>query len=111
MGDGAMLGLLRGCVCDADDVHPQQFHKPLVQLGEHEDALEIRVPRPKHLIPRMQTYSSSPDQPLLGVPIREGTLWHLSAQDPACFSVSFLMISQHCHAKLFVAGQLQWSHC
>ncbi|CAE7395415.1 unnamed protein product [Symbiodinium pilosum] len=29
----------------------------------------------------MQTYSSSPDQPLLGVPIREGTLWHLSAQD------------------------------
>ena len=26
-------------------------------------------------------YSSSPDQPLLGVPIREGTLWHLSAQE------------------------------
>ena len=26
-----------------------------MQLGEHEDALEIRVPRPKHLIPRMQT--------------------------------------------------------
>lgn len=27
------------------------------------------------------TYSSAPDQPLLGVPIREGGLWHLSTQD------------------------------
>lgn len=26
-------------------------------------------------------YSSSPDQPLLGVPVREGSLWHLSRQD------------------------------
>eukprot|EP00929_Paragymnodinium_shiwhaense_P103755 TRINITY_DN6747_c0_g1_i1.p1 TRINITY_DN6747_c0_g1~~TRINITY_DN6747_c0_g1_i1.p1 ORF type:complete len:416 (-),score=88.69 TRINITY_DN6747_c0_g1_i1:52-1299(-) len=28
-----------------------------------------------------QTYSSAPDQPLLGVPIKEGELWHLSTQD------------------------------
>lgn len=29
------------------------------------------------------TYSSEPEQPLLGVPIKEGSLWHLTAQD--CF--------------------------
>ena len=31
--------------------------RPIVQLGDYEDALEIRVPRPKHLVPRMQTCS------------------------------------------------------
>jgi len=37
-----------------------------------------------------QTYSCAPDQQLLGVPIREGSLWHLSAQDrfePVAFSL------------------------
>ena len=103
--------------------------RPLVQIGDYEDALEIRVPRPKHLVPRMQTcaewhcrfhfakrvlgsshlavafgthacakahclwrYSSSPDQPLLGVPIREGTLWHLSAQDLTRFGRYHLVV-------------------
>lgn len=36
------------------------------------------------------TYSSAPDQALLGVPIREGGLWHLSTQDrfePVNFSL------------------------
>merc|ERR1712217_600833 len=36
------------------------------------------------------TYSSAPDQPLLGVPVREGDLWHLSTQDrfePVKFSL------------------------
>ncbi|CAE7368247.1 unnamed protein product [Symbiodinium sp. CCMP2456] len=97
MGDGVMLGLLRGCVCDTDDGQPQQFHKPIVQLGDYEDALEIRVPRPKHLVPRMQTYSSSPDQPLLGVPIREGTLWHLSAQAIGMKSATFGSSLQRLH--------------
>jgi hypothetical protein len=38
----------------------------------------------------VQTYSCAPDQRLLGVPIREGSLWHLSAQDrfePVSFSL------------------------
>lgn len=32
-------------------------------------------------VPGFPSYSSAPDQPLLGVPIREGGLWHLSTQD------------------------------
>lgn len=39
---------------------------------------------------RAATFSSAPDQPMLGVPIREGALWHLSAQDrfePVSFSL------------------------
>merc|ERR1719350_5879 len=34
--------------------------------------------------PRFQgypTYSSAPNQPLLGLPLREGSLWHLSTQE------------------------------
>lgn len=51
--------------------------------SDFEDAMELRVPKgpPPSKVQNVQTYSSSPDQPLLGVPIREGTLWHLSAQD------------------------------
>eukprot|EP00930_Biecheleria_cincta_P035728 TRINITY_DN24558_c0_g1_i2.p1 TRINITY_DN24558_c0_g1~~TRINITY_DN24558_c0_g1_i2.p1 ORF type:complete len:419 (-),score=73.15 TRINITY_DN24558_c0_g1_i2:30-1196(-) len=49
--------------------------------NEYENSMEIRVPMYAPKVSGMKTYSSSPDQPLLGVPIREGTLWHLSAQD------------------------------
>jgi len=79
-----MLSLFRGCVCDAEDDLPPHLRKNTMPIGddEFENDLEIRLPM---YTPKLQhsvlTYSSSPDQPLLGVPIREGTLWHLSAQD------------------------------
>lgn len=46
---------------------------------------EFQVPHVMPSVrPRFQgypTYSSAPNQPLLGVPLREGTLWHLSSQE------------------------------
>eukprot|EP00928_Gymnodinium_smaydae_P015090 TRINITY_DN1552_c0_g4_i1.p1 TRINITY_DN1552_c0_g4~~TRINITY_DN1552_c0_g4_i1.p1 ORF type:complete len:381 (-),score=68.51 TRINITY_DN1552_c0_g4_i1:61-1203(-) len=55
-------------------------------VAEHahgESQEELRVPAAiKPARPRgMPTFSTSPDQPLLGVPIRESWLWHLTAQD------------------------------
>eukprot|EP00927_Polykrikos_kofoidii_P042375 TRINITY_DN3627_c1_g1_i1.p1 TRINITY_DN3627_c1_g1~~TRINITY_DN3627_c1_g1_i1.p1 ORF type:complete len:487 (-),score=65.18 TRINITY_DN3627_c1_g1_i1:100-1560(-) len=51
---------------------------PISYLGEAQQGRGIRV------------YSSAPHQPLLGVPLREGSLWHLSTQDcfePVTFSL------------------------
>eukprot|EP00435_Cladocopium_sp_Y103_P067349 s621_g29.t3 len=86
VGDAAMLSLLAGCVCDGEEDPSQRIHKPVephpLAASDFEDAMELRVPKgpPPSKVQNVQTYSSSPDQPLLGVPIREGTLWHLSAQ-------------------------------
>jgi hypothetical protein len=78
-----------GCVCEEDEPLPQLLRHPIGQmLDEQREAL---VPPP--LAPKVRgfpTYSSAPDQPLLGVPIRDGGLWHLSTQDrfePVTFSL------------------------
>lgn len=74
----------QSCACDASDESHQLArdgfaHGVGVNVGM-ETALELRVPySPKQQ--GVSSYSSAPDQPLLGVPIREGSLWHLSAQD------------------------------
>lgn len=89
---GWSLPLFQTCICDVDDDARKGYggNRPKA-VGQSFDApLEFRVPT---YIPKMkgyQTYSSAPDQPLLGVPIREGGLWHLSAQDrfePVNFSL------------------------
>jgi|Transcript_41711 hypothetical protein len=91
---GWNLPLFHTCVCDADDDDMRKHlegNRPQLAGLTYETAMEIRVPQlaaPK--VRGFFTYSSAPDQPLLGVPIREGGLWHLSAQDrfePVNFSL------------------------
>eukprot|EP00913_Durusdinium_trenchii_P007377 g6936.t1 len=84
-----MLSLLAGCVCDADDIsqHLQKSVVPQALAGsDFEDRYGVLVKGSvktkveglafSRYVQGVQTYSSSPDQPLLGVPIREGTLFH-----------------------------------
>lgn len=84
--------LFRTCVCDVDDEAQLRFAgaRPNPVGEEFEEPLEIRIPSYAPKVRGYPTYSSAPDQPLLGVPIREGGLWHLSAQDrfePVSFSL------------------------
>jgi len=89
---GWSLPLFNTCVCDTDDSLQQRFagNRPKAMGEDFDEALEIRVPMYAPKVRGFLTYSSAPDQPLLGVPIREGCLWHLSAQDrfePVNFSL------------------------
>merc|ERR1719277_2607427 len=90
---GWSLPLFQTCICDVDDDVQHRLaggNRPR-PIGQSFDApLEIRVPAYAPKARGILTYSSAPDQPLLGVPIREGSLWHLSAQDrfePVSFSL------------------------
>merc|ERR1719464_555720 len=84
--------LFHTCICDVDDHAQQRFtgSQPKPVGEDFEEHLEIRVPTYAPKVRGFLSYSSAPDQPLLGVPIREGCLWHLSAQDrfePVNFSL------------------------
>lgn len=88
---GWSLPLCHTCVCDVDEevYRNGSRNRPIASQG-FESPLEIRVPDFAPKVRGYQTFSSAPDQPLLGVPIREGCLWHLSAQDrfePITFSL------------------------
>merc|ERR1719277_286910 len=90
---GWSLPLFQTCICDVDDDVQHRLaggNRPR-PIGQSFDApLEIRVPIYAPKVRGFPTYSSAPDQPLLGVPVREGGLWHLSAQDrfePVTFSL------------------------
>lgn len=79
-----MSSLLSGCFCSTDHgQHPAKENQLLpLKQSEYEDCMEIRVPtHASKAVSGATTYFSSPDQPLLGVPIRDGMLWHLTAQD------------------------------
>lgn len=83
--------LCGGCTCEEDEPGLSHLRPPgLSTFDEQRDALG-QVPH--YLAPKVRgfpTYSSAPDQPLKGVPIREGGLWHLSTQDrfePVTFSL------------------------
>jgi len=74
--------LFKTCVCDIDEVDEEvhrkiggQYPQPLGIPQELHDTCAVSKGR------GFLTYSSAPDQPLLGVPIREESLWHLSTQD------------------------------
>jgi len=80
--------------CDVDDEEALRRGghgaRPKAAGLSFDSSLEIRIPPSAPKARGFQTYSSAPDQPLLGVPIREGSLWHLSAQDrfePVQFSL------------------------
>lgn len=72
------------CACDgSDDLHELRRcdgPKQSISISVAQEAFELRVP-PVLKQRGVFSYSSAPDQPLLGVPIKEGSLWHLSAQD------------------------------
>jgi len=91
---GWSLPLFQTCICDTDEsaLHQHRFSgtRPRPAGEDFDEPLEIRVPSYAPKVRGFLTYSSAPDQPLLGVPIREGGLWHLSAQDrfePVNFSL------------------------
>lgn len=73
-----------GCACENEDEHSQVVQAQSGLPGNANN-FDIYVPVPvSSCAPKVRgfpTYSSAPDQPLLGVPIREGCLWHLSTQD------------------------------
>mmetsp|Transcript_51578 Transcript_51578/g.149907 ORF Transcript_51578/g.149907 Transcript_51578/m.149907 type:complete len:378 (-) Transcript_51578:359-1492(-) len=90
-----MLPLFQTCVCDSD-VDDERLRRdglaprPDAAGPRFDPSMEIQVPACAPKVRGFQAFSSSPDQPLLGVPIREGSLWHLSAQDrfePVQFSL------------------------
>lgn len=99
----AALGLLQGpiclslnCSCEAED--PASLKRlqlpgatPLQFAG---DELVVRAAALAAIPRGFPTYSSAPDQPLLGVPVREEGLWHLSTPD--CF--------EHVTFSLYVNG-------
>jgi len=87
---GWTLPLFNTCTCDVDDEIRISGNRPGHSSQVFDTPLEIRVPSYAPKVRGFPTYSSAPDQPLLGVPIREGGLWHLSAQDrfePVTFSL------------------------
>lgn len=79
-----MVRLLRSPFCQSCSCEVEDVNVPPRTLGQAFDTGdEIRIP-PQYSKPKVggfHTYSSAPDQPMLGVPIREGNLWHLSTQD------------------------------
>jgi hypothetical protein len=75
------LGLSCGATCAFEDPDLSQIDqlavtRPVTVAQE----VCVRGFAPPNGFP---TYSSEPEQPLMGVPIKEGSLWHLTAQD--CF--------------------------
>lgn len=77
------LGFPSCSTCVFEDAEFAQLEQVGVPVNAAAVTQEVCV---RGLAPRIvgfQTYSSEPEQPLLGVPIREGSLWHLTAQD--CF--------------------------
>lgn len=84
---GWSIPLCKSCTCDHEDDDLLRT-KTLFVHDEEEGGESSYYRAPK--IRGFSTYSSAPDQPLLGVPIREGALWHLSMQDrfePVTFSL------------------------
>jgi hypothetical protein len=74
-----------GCTCEEeDDTFRSHLRYPAVTLAQAAFDERELTEAPLYAAPKVKgfpTYSSAPDQPLLGVPIREGGLWHLSTQD------------------------------
>jgi len=74
------LTFCTGCTCEQDDDDVLKH-----ALGLSVPFADTRIlSSPLYTSPKLRTYptySSAPDQPLMGVPIREGGLWHLSTQD------------------------------
>lgn len=83
--------LFASCICENDDDNIQGLVTTKSARNSGEDnPQELRVPAYAPKVRGFYSYSSAPDQPLLGVPIREGDVWHLSAQDrfePVKFSL------------------------
>lgn len=82
--DNEAWGVCKSCTCEEDEVGIfQVLRYPAAEAAFDERALGLNKERLYHApkIKGFPTYSSAPDQPLLGVPIREGGLWHLSTQD------------------------------
>lgn len=76
------------CVCDVDNVDEELQRRLAQPVGVPNEIVPDVGYTPK--VRGYLTYSSAPDQPLLGVPIREESLWHLSTQDrfePVSFSL------------------------
>lgn len=74
-----------GCTCEEEGDSAFLNH---VRYPSHNAAFDEQQQQqqqaPLYVAPKVRgfpTYSSAPDQPLFGVPIREGGLWHLSTQD------------------------------
>jgi len=88
---GWSVPLFQTCVCETDDDLQSRANGNVPRIVDQDAAYEIQVPQIIAPKPRgFLTYSSAPDQPLLGVPIREGDVWHLSTQDrfePVKFSL------------------------
>lgn len=81
----APVELCEACVHEADgqgyptSIGPgREWSSP--ETAAHEVAL-LGQGQPPTRIRGSRTYSIAPTQPLLGVPLREGLLWHLSRQD------------------------------
>mmetsp|Transcript_61340 Transcript_61340/g.146098 ORF Transcript_61340/g.146098 Transcript_61340/m.146098 type:complete len:374 (+) Transcript_61340:112-1233(+) len=76
------FSLFKACICEDEGGN---IKDSIIHEGVDLDEQEFQVPLPlaaKPLRPRgFPTYSSAPDQPLLGLPLREGNLWHLSMQE------------------------------
>eukprot|EP00403_Amphidinium_massartii_P018725 CAMPEP_0178421420 /NCGR_PEP_ID=MMETSP0689_2-20121128/26637_1 /TAXON_ID=160604 /ORGANISM="Amphidinium massartii, Strain CS-259" /LENGTH=361 /DNA_ID=CAMNT_0020042929 /DNA_START=29 /DNA_END=1111 /DNA_ORIENTATION=- len=67
------------CACD-DNKRGRQRDLPnevRVHQHPHDAGFQELVTKPRGF----PVYSTTPDQPLLGVPIKEGLLWHLSTQE------------------------------
>lgn len=89
------MTLLLPPLCSSCDHQPQtsKLGRLNSSIGRAFDAdhTEIRVPSClDRKVRDSPCYAMGPDQPLLGVPIREGSLWHLSTHDqlePVTFSL------------------------
>jgi len=86
-------GALWGCCGANEGASVDANGRPIKALGygpgvSLDEEIEVQTRAPKVL--GFPTFSSIPEQPLRGVPIREGGLWHLSSQDrfePVNFSL------------------------
>merc|ERR1712226_121320 len=80
------------CVCDGEEEfkHRVGENQPRHMSKTCELPMDIRMPKCEPKMRGLGKFSATPNQPLLGVPVREGSLWHLSAQDtfvPVTFSL------------------------
>jgi len=78
-GWSLVLPVCVDCACETEDPNQPSEQKPRGSGVTDVEEISIFSHPPKARL--FSTYSSAPDQPLLGVPIREGVLWHLSTQD------------------------------
>jgi len=86
------LPLCSACNCDGDEELQRRMgeNQPRRITQRCELPMEMRMPKHESQLRGLGKFSSAPNQPLLGVPVREGSLWHLSAQDsfePVMFSL------------------------